>query len=185
MPAEERGLGSGSAQDVARDWRLGNLATPGSIQKLQAALHAKAKGSPGFRFYQLHDKVYRKDILEFAYACCRANKGAAGVDGQTFEDIEAYGVDRWLGELAETLRKKTYRAQALRRVYIPKPNGKLRPLSIPTVVDRTAMMAVKLVLSPIFEADLPEEQHGYRPERSALSAVREVHRLLSTGHREV
>ena len=129
--------------------------------------------------------MVRKDVLEHAYACCRANKGAAGVDGERFEDIEASGVEDWLGELAEALRKKTYRPQAVKRVYIPKPNGKLRPLSIPTIRDRTAMMAAMLVLAPIFEADLPAEQHGYRPERSALSAVQEVHRLLSTGHTQV
>lgn len=164
---------------------MGNLATPGGIQKLQAALHAKAKGEPGYRFYALYDKVVRKDVLEHAYACCRANKGAAGVDGERFEDIEASGVEDWLGELAEALRKKTYRPQAVKRVYIPKPNGKLRPLSIPTIRDRTAMMAAMLVLAPIFEADLPAEQHGYRPERSALSAVQEVYRLLSTGHTQV
>jgi len=164
---------------------LGNLTTPGSIQELQAALHAKAKENLGFRFYMLYDKIYRKDVLAYAYARCRSNKGAAGVDGQKFDDIEAYGADRWLGELAEALRNKTCKAQAVRRVYIPKPNGKLRPLSIPTISDRTVMMAVTVVLSPIFEADLPDEQHGYRPERSALTAVREVHSLLSTGHKEV
>jgi group II intron reverse transcriptase/maturase len=129
--------------------------------------------------------VYRADVLAHAYAGCRANKGAAGVDGQTFEDIEAYGVDRWLEELAERLRTKSYRAQALKRVYIPKTNGKLRPLSIPTIADRTVMSAMTMILSPIFEADLPQEQHGYRPERGALEAVGEVHHLLSTGHREV
>ncbi|MFC1678918.1 group II intron reverse transcriptase/maturase [Elusimicrobiota bacterium] len=164
---------------------MGNLATPSSIQKLQAALHAKAKGEPGFRFYALYDKVYRKDVLEYAYARCRASKGAAGVDGERFEDIEAYGVDRWLGELAEALRKKTYRPQAVKRVYIPKPNGKLRPLSIPVIRDRVAMLATMSVLMPIFEADLPTEQHGYRPGRSSLSAVKEVHSLLSTGHKRV
>jgi RNA-directed DNA polymerase len=145
---------------------LGNLATPENIQKLQTALHAKAKGEPGFRFYSLYDKVHRRDVLEYAYTCCRANQGAAGVDDERFEDIETYGVERWLGELADTLRKKTYRPQALRRVYVPKPNGKLRPLSI-------------------FEADLPPEQHGYRPERSALSAVKETHELLLTGRNQV
>jgi RNA-directed DNA polymerase len=164
---------------------LGNLATPSSIQKLQAALHAKAKGEPGFRFYALYDKVYRTDVLQYAYACCKANKGAAGVDGERFEDIEANGVDRWLGELAETLRKKTYQAQAVRRTYVRKANGKLRPLSIPTVRDRTVMTAAMLVLAPIFEADLPPEQHGYRPNRSALTAVKEVHGLLSRGHTQV
>jgi len=164
---------------------LGNPATPSSIQKLQAALHAKAKGEPGFRFYALYDKVYRADVLQYAYACGKANKGAAGVDGEQFEDIEANGVERWLGELAETLRKKTYRAQAVRRICIRKTNGKLRPLSIPTVRDRTVMTAAMLVLAPIFEADLPPEQHGCRPYRSALTAVKEVHGWLSKGHTHV
>jgi RNA-directed DNA polymerase len=164
---------------------LGNLATPENIQKLQTALHAKAKGEPSFRFYSLYDKVYLREALEYAYACGRANQGAAGVDGERFEDIEVYGVERWLGELADTLRKKTYRPQALRRVYVPKPNGKLRPLSIPTIRDRTTMMAATLILAPIFEADLPTEQHGYRPERSALSAVQETRDLLVTGRTQV
>jgi group II intron reverse transcriptase/maturase len=164
---------------------LGNLTTPEDIQKLQAALHAKAKGEPGFRFYSLYDKLYRRDVLEYAYACCRANQGAAGVDEERFEDIEAYGVERWLGELTDTLRKKTYQPQALRRVYIPKPNGKLRPLSIPTIRDRTTMMAATLILAPIFEADLPAEQHGYRPQRSALSAVQETRDLLVTGRTQI
>lgn len=185
MPVEGSGPGSRLAQEVARDKRLGNLATPSSIQKLRAALHAKAKEEPGFRFYALYDKVYRKDVLEHAYACCRAKQGSAGVDGERFEDIKAYGVNRWLGELAEALRKKTYRPQAVKRVYIPKPNGKLRPLSIPVIRDRVVMSATTSVLAPIFEADLPAEQHGYRPGRSALSAVKEVHSLLSTGHTRV
>jgi len=185
MSVEGSGPGSGSAQEMARDWRLGNLTTPADIQKLQAALHAKAKGEPGFRFYSLYDKLYRRDVLEYAYACCRANQGAAGVDGERFEDIETYGVERWLGELTDTLRKKTYQPQALRRVYIPKPNGKLRPLSIPTIRDRTTMMAAMLILAPIFEADLPAEQHGYRPERSALSAVQEARDLLVTGRTQI
>ena len=185
MPAEGSGPSSGSTQERAKDGRLGNLATPENIQKLQAALHAKAKGEPDFRFYALYDKMYRKDVLEYAYARCRANKGASGVDGERFEEIDTYGADRWIGELAETLRKKTYRPQAVKRVYIPKPNGKLRPLSIPTIRDRTAMMAATLILSPIFEADLPDEQHGFRPGRSAQSAVKEVRSLLDTGHTQV
>jgi RNA-directed DNA polymerase len=164
---------------------LGNLSTPEDIQKLQTALHAKAKAEPNFRFYSLYDKVHRRDVLQYAYACCRANQGAAGVDGERFEDIETYGVERWLGELADTLRKKTYRPEALRRVYVPKPNGKLRPLSIPTIRDRTAMMAATLILSPIFEADLPTEQHGYRVGHSALSAVQETRDLLVTGRTQV
>jgi RNA-directed DNA polymerase len=109
-----------------------NLATPSSVQKLQKALHDKAKGAPSFRFYALYDKVYRRDVLAHAYQCCRANGGAAGVDGQSFEDIEEYGVERWLDELTEELKSRTYRPQPVRRVWIPKPDGKQRPLGVPT-----------------------------------------------------
>lgn len=165
---------------------MGNLTTPLSIQKLQTALHVKAKGEPGFRFYALYDKLYRDDVLRYAYACCKANGGAAGIDEVHFADIEAYGLDRWLGELAQELKAKKYQPQAVRRVYIPKQNGTgVRPLSIPTIRDRTAQTAAKLVLEPIFEADLPSEQHGYRPEHNALSAVKQVHGLLNTGHTQV
>jgi hypothetical protein len=115
---------------VEKDRRLGNLSTPLSVQKLQTALHAKAKAEAGYRFYALYDKLYREDILAYAFACCRSNKGAPGVDGQSFADIEAYGVERWLGELALALREETYRPAPIRRVYIPKPNGKLRPLGL-------------------------------------------------------
>jgi len=164
---------------------LGNLATPQSVQKLQAALHAKAKDAPSFRFYALYDKLHRADVLIHAYERCRANGGAEGVDGQRFADIETYGKERWLGELAQVLREKKYQAQAIRRVYLPKPNGKLRPLGIPTIRDRVVQTAAGLVLEPIFEADLQPEQHAYRADRDALTAVREVHSLLNTGHREV
>ena len=110
-----------------------NLIPPDKVGKLQEALHAKAKRAPKYRFYALYDKVYRLDVLWHAYQCCRANDGAPGVDGQTFADIEAYGVERWLRELAEDLRKKTYRPQAARRVYLPKPDGTQRPLGIPMI----------------------------------------------------
>jgi RNA-directed DNA polymerase len=162
-----------------------NLTTPEAIQKLQTALHTKAKESPGYRFYALYDKVYRRDILGHAYECCRANGGAAGVDGQRFEDIESYGESRWLGELAEELRDKRYHPQAVRRVYIPKPNGSKRPLGIPTIRDRVVQTATVLVVEPIFEADLQPEQYAYRRDRNALDAVKEVHVLLNTGHTEV
>ncbi len=162
-----------------------SLSTPESVQRLQAALHAKAKGEPGFRFYALYDKVYRSDVLAHAYARCRAKRGAAGVDGETFEAIESYGPDGWLGELAEALRRKTYRPEAVRRVWIPKPDGTKRPLGIPTIRDRVVQTAAVLVLAPIFEADLAAEQYAYRPGRGALDAVQHVHRLLMSGHTEV
>jgi RNA-directed DNA polymerase len=164
---------------------LGNLTTPKSVQKLQMALHAKAKAEAGYRFYALYDKISREDILAHAYAQCRSNKGAPGVDGQDFADIEAYGVQRWLGELALALRHETYRPAPIRRVYIPKANGKLRPLGISTLRDRVCMTAAMLVLEPIFEADLPPEQYAYRPGRNAQQAVVEVGALLDHGHPEV
>jgi hypothetical protein len=158
MPMEGRGLGSRRTQQVGKDRRLGNLRTPGSVQRLRTALHAKAKEEPGYRFYLLYDKIYRRDVLEQAYRSCKANQGAAGVDGVRFEDIEATGETRWLGELAERLRKKEYRPGAVKRVWIPKPNGKLRPLGIPTIADRVVQTAGMLVLEPIFESDLQPEQ---------------------------
>ena len=162
-----------------------SLPTLPKVEKLRAALHAKAKRSPDYRFYALYDKLYREDILWVAHRRCLINGGAEGGDGVTFEDIESYGVRRWLGELAEELRTKTYRAQPVRRVYISKPDGKQRPLGIPTIKDRVVQTAAVLVLEPIFEADLQPEQHAYRPGRSALDAVRQVHGLLNTGHMEV
>ena len=162
-----------------------SLTTPESVQKLQAALHDKAKKSPDFRFYALYDKVYRKDVLAFAYACSKANGGAAGVDNQTFEDIAAYGEERWLDELTQELKSRIYRPLPVRRVYIPKPDGKQRPLGVPAIRDRVAMMAAVLVLDPIFEADLQPEQYAYRRDLSALDAVRRVHKLINTGHKEI
>lgn len=164
-----------------------SLTPPTKVQKLQETLHVKAKGSPSYRFYLLYDKVYRRDVLEYAYRCCSANGGAPGVDDQTFADIEKYGVELWLDELTEELRKKTYRPQAVRRVNIPKPGqpGRTRPLGIPTVKDRVVQTAALAVLEPIFEADMQPEQHAYRPQRSALDAIRAIHALVNTGHTEV
>ena len=164
---------------------MGNLATPESVQKLQTALHAKAKSAPSYRFYALYDKISRDDILAHAWAQCRSNKGAPGVDGKDFADIEAYGVERWLGELALALREESYRPDPIRRVFIPKANGKLRPLGISTVRDRVCMTAAMLVLAPIFEADLPPEQYAYRPGRNAQQAARDVKDTLFYGHPEV
>jgi RNA-directed DNA polymerase len=185
MPVEGRGLSSGLTQQVVRDRRLGNLATPKSVQKLQTALHAKAKTEPGYRFYALYDKIFREDILAHAYAQCRSNKGAPGVDGQDFGDIEAYGRERWLGELALMLKEETYRPDPIRRVYIPKANGNLRPLGISTLRDRTCMTAAMLVLDPIFEADLPLEQYAYRKSCNAQQAVIDVEETLFLDHPEV
>src|ERR1700683_1929840 len=161
------------------------LEPPGSVQKLQAALQAKAKEAPDYRFYLLYDKLFRKDVLEFAYRCGKANAGAPGVDKQDFAHIEAYGEERWLGELADKIRRKTYRAEAVRRVWIPKADGSKRPLGVPCIADRTVMTAAVAVLSPIFEVDLPAEQHGYRANFSAHTAVRSVRYLLNTGHTKI
>jgi retron-type reverse transcriptase len=157
---------------------LVSLSTPSSVQRLQRALHAKAKAEPSYRFYALYDKIYREYILAHAYAQCRSNKGAAGTDGQGFADVEAYGRERWLGELALALREETYRPEPIKRVFIPKANGKLRPLVVPTLRDRVCMTAAMLVLEPIFEADFPPEQYAYRPGRSAQQAVVEVEEAL-------
>jgi RNA-directed DNA polymerase len=162
-----------------------NLATPESVRKLQRALYAKAKADPAYCFYTLYDKIYRKDVLQEAWSRCRANDGSSGVDGQSFEGIERKGVERWLEELAQELRTKTYRPQAVRRVYIPKADGKKRPLGIPAIKDRVAQMAAVIVLEAIFEADLTDEQYAYRPKRSAHDAVRKVHELLNRGYTDV
>ena len=162
-----------------------SLPTLPTVEKLQTALHEKAKRSPDFRFYSLYEKVYRQDVLWVAYRRCLMNGGAPGIDGQTFEDIEAYGHMRWLDELAEELRTKSYHPSPVKRVWIPKPDGKQRPLGIPTIKDRVVQMAMVLVLEPIFEADLQPEQYAYRPGKSAHDAIGHVHSLLSTGHTEV
>jgi len=162
-----------------------SLTTPLTVRTLQAALHAKAKGAPSFRFYSLYDKVYRRDVLEHAYRRCRQNAGAPGIDGQTFADIDAQGVAGWLDALAKDLREGTYQPAPIRRVFIPKPDGKQRPLGIATIRDRVAQMAVVLVLEAIFEADLQPEQYAYRPKRDAHGALRRVHELVNTGYRQV
>src|SRR5690349_17424531 len=172
-------------QDVVRDLEIGQPSNSERVQKLQTALHAKAKAEAGYRFYALYDKISREDILAHAWAQCRSNKGAPGVDGQDFADVEAYGVPQWLGELALALRQETYRPEPIRRVFIPKANGKLRPLGISTLRDRVCMTAAMLVLEPIFEADLPPEQYAYRPGRNAQQAGLEVEDLLFQGHPDV
>jgi group II intron reverse transcriptase/maturase len=154
------------------------LATPERIQELQKKLYQKAKQDREFRFYALYDKVYRKDILEHAYHLVRANKGAPGIDGIVFEAIEEQGAERYLEQIAEELRSKTYKPSPVRRVYIPKPDGSRRPLGIPTIKDRVVQMAVKLVIEPLFEADFQDCSYGFRPGRDAHQAMDEVNLQL-------
>ena len=155
------------------------------LWKLQETLHAKAKGNPSYRFYALYDKLYRGDVLAEAWRRCRANGGAAGVDAVSFDHIEEKGVSNWLGQLAQEIKEKRYEPGAVRRVMIPKANGKQRPLGIPTISDRVVQMAAVLILEPIFEVDLTDEQYAYRTNRGAHGAIREVHHWLNRGLREV
>ena len=183
---EERGLTSGTLLERAEDEGIGmGLQTPEKIRGLQRKLYVKAKEEPNFRFYLLYDKVYRKDILEYAYLLSREKRGASGVDGVTFETIEDGGREKWLEGLKEELRNKTYKPAPVRRVSIPKPGGGERPLGIPTIRDRVVQTAAKLVLEPIFEADFEDCAYGYRPKRSAQDAVREVHDKLCKGYTDV
>src|SRR5450759_3456214 len=162
-----------------------SLTTPSKIRELQIKLYRKAKNEPEFRFYQLYDKVYREDILNHAYALARANDGAPGADGESFEDIESKGLVEWMNGLGEDLRNKTYQPQPVRRVVIPKPGGGERPLGIPTIRDRVAQTAAKLVLEPIWEADLEPNADGYRPQKSAQDAIQKVDELLHEGYTDI
>jgi RNA-directed DNA polymerase len=162
-----------------------SLQTPEQVRTLQRKLYRKAKAEPAFRFYVLYDKIHRADILRHAYALARSNGGAPGVDGITFEKIEAAGLEEWLAALREDLVAKTYRPQPVRRVMIPKPGGGERPLGIPTIRDRVVQSAAKLVLEPIFEADFEDNAYGYRPGRSGADAIKEVHRLVCRGYTDV
>ena len=163
-----------------------SLETPINIRMLQRKLYSKAKEAPDRRFYLLYDKIYRQDILSHAYRLVRANKGSPGVDGQTLAEIESNGLEEWLAGLREELRDETYRPQPVRRVMIPKPGGGEGPLGIPTIRDRVVQTAAKLVLEPIFEADLEPCACGYRPKRSAHEhAIQRVHKLLCNGFADV
>ena len=162
-----------------------SLTTPSKIRDLQIKLYRKAKNEPGYRFYLLYDKVYREDILAHAYALVKANKGAPGEDRQSFAEIEKQGLTEWLNGIREELRNKTYKPQAVRRVMIEKRGGGERPLGIPTIRDRVAQQAAKLVIEPVFEADLEPNAYGYRPKRSAQDAIQEVQKLLDAGYQDV
>ena len=162
-----------------------SLETPDKIRTLQRKLYGKAKEEPDYRFYLLYDKIYREDILYYAYGRVKFNRGAAGVDGQTLAGMEAQGLGKWLAEIREELRTKRYKPQPVRRKMISKPGGGERPLGIPTIRDRVVQTAAKLVLEPIFEADMEPCAYGYRPKRSAQDAIGKVHELLCAGYTEV
>ena len=158
-----------------------SLETPFKIRRFQRKLYTKAKQEPSYRFYALYDKICREDILEHAYELAKANAGAPGMDNQSFDAIEAAGRGTWLADVRKRLIEQTYRPEPVRRVKIPKPGGGERPLGIPTIRDRVVQTAAKLVVEPIFEADLEPNAYGYRPKRSARDAVRKVHELLRAG----
>jgi RNA-directed DNA polymerase len=162
-----------------------SLEIPDKVRELQIKLYRKAKNEPGFRFYQLYDKVYREDILLRAWVLAKANDGSPGRDEESFEDIESRGLRKWLNDLRKDLHDKTYRPQPVKRVMIGKPGGGERPLGIPTIRDRVAQTAAKLVLEPIFEADLEPNAYGYRPRRSAQDAIRKVDELLYQGYTDI
>ena len=163
-----------------------SLTTPDTIRTLQRKLYAKAKQEPTYRFYALYDKISREDILSHAWRLVRSNRGSPGIDGISFEAIETgIGVETFLKDLARDLKDKTYRAQPVRRVMIPKADGSQRPLGIPTLRDRVAQMAVKLIIEPIFEADFCEHSYGFRPQKSAHDAVDDIANALWAGYTQV
>ena len=155
------------------------------VQDFQRGLYLKAKRKETKRFYSLYDKVYRRDVLVESWRRVKANKGCAGIDGKTIEDIEKRGIRTFLEEIQKELKEKTYRPDYIKRVYIPKPNGDKRPLGIATIKDRVVQMAVKIVIEPIFEVEFQDCSYGFRPKRSAHQALKEVKGWLNKGYTKV
>src|SRR5262245_25744277 len=186
MPGEGRSPRSECAR-TSRDKGIGvSLATPEKIRTFQRALYVKAKQEPTRRFHALYDKVWREDILAYAYARCHANGGAPGVDGETFARIEEYGVDRWRSGVREEAGTERYKQRPVKRVMIRKTGGTgQRPLGVSTIRDRVVQTAAVRVLEPIFEADFDTAAYGYRPQRSALDAVQTIHQAIDAGHTEI
>ena len=155
------------------------------LQTLQEKLYQKAKQEPGFKFYVLYDKLFIPYLLRAAWLSVKKKNSVAGVDNQTVADVERYGVAKYLQELGEELRRQTYQPQAIKRIYLPKPNGKLRPIGIGCIKDRIVQTACKQIIEPIFESDFEECSHGFRPQRSAKGAIGEIKGHLKNGYTEV
>src|ERR1035437_6518140 len=174
-----------SATKETKEYVLQELTNIEKIREFQRKLNEKAKANLKYRFYSLYDKTYRTDILEEAYRRVKANGGTSGVDRATIDDVESYGKAEYLAELQEELKEEQYKPRPVKRVYIPKANGKKRPLGIPTVRDRIVQTAFLIILEPIFEADFTESSYGFRPKKSAHGAIREIYKYLNWGCEEI